>query len=156
VAAFASRLFLEAFCDLGLQAMSASTGESIRMRSSISTHPSSPPSVGGASASTRDSTSTHHAEPPTNVEIAKKPWKYIGYKGYSDFVASDNDFFIFRRFTSLNSRVALLLQDQLSLLEEQLEELDRQYSRKEAGDINNGSFRFDNEDRMKVVEKICE
>ncbi len=126
------------------------------MGSLISTHPSSPPSVGGASASARDSASTHRVEPPTNVEIAKKPWKYIGYKGYADFVASDNDFFIFRRFTSLNSRVALFLQDQLSLLEEQLEELDQMYSKKEAGDINNGSFRIDNEDRLKVIEKIYE
>jgi hypothetical protein len=28
-------------------------------------------------------------------DLRKKPWKYIGYRGFSKFIASDNDFFYF-------------------------------------------------------------
>jgi len=91
----------------------------------------------------------------TEEEIAEKPWKYIGYKGYSSFLASEKDFYILRRFTSLNIRVSLALQDQVVLLEEQLEELDSEYSRRSAEDLHNGSFRCDREDRAELLEKIA-
>ena len=35
-------------------------------------------------------------------EIDVKPWKYIGYRGYVDFIASENDFYIMRRFAALD------------------------------------------------------
>ncbi|KAH8803443.1 hypothetical protein F5884DRAFT_682386 [Xylogone sp. PMI_703] len=127
------------------------------MGSSVSIHTGCSPSLARSSVSTlgsiRESTSTDR---PTNAEIATKPWKYVGYKGYADFIAWDNDFYIFRRFTSLNSRIALMLQDQLSVLELQLEDLDQQYSKKEAGDINNGTFRYDQEDRTAILQKVYE
>ncbi|KAK7403419.1 hypothetical protein QQX98_010832 [Neonectria punicea] len=74
----------------------------------------------------------HRSNPPSiapdaplsDYEIRKKPWKYIGYRGYSDFISSEDDFFVLRRFDVLNVRVALALQDELSVLEEDLSRLD--------------------------------
>lgn len=124
----------------------------------VSTNASSHTVTGKVSLSNRNSLSTSsseaEAQPPSPQEIAKKPWKYIGYRGYSEFLASENDFFIFRKFASLNSRTALALQDQLSVLEEELEELDRRYSSTAAADVNNGSYRDDQADREELLEKI--
>ena len=80
-------------------------------------------------------------------EEIEKPWKYIGYRGFSAFLASDDDFLIFRRFSTLNTRVLLFLQDQISVLESELNELDRKHSDKDAVDIHNGSFRQESEPR---------
>ncbi|KAJ4142269.1 hypothetical protein NW754_009719 [Fusarium falciforme] len=66
--------------------------------------------------------------PPSEEEIHLKPWKFIGYKGYAEFISSDDDWFILRRFGALNVRVALALQDEVSVLEEELKKLDATYS----------------------------
>ena len=79
----------------------------------------------------------------TEEDIEKKPWKYIGYHGYSSFISSDNDFFFLRRFGSLHARVLLALQDEIAVCEERLHAIDYKYSRKEVQDIHNGSFRQD-------------
>ncbi|KAL3483260.1 hypothetical protein BJX62DRAFT_231109 [Aspergillus germanicus] len=76
-------------------------------------------------------------------EVDEKPWKYIGYNGYSSFLATDTDFCNFRRFDRLNIRVILALQDELVEIEESLAEIDRASSRRDAPDLNNGSFRDD-------------
>ena len=70
-----------------------------------------------------------------------KPWKEVGYRGFSAFIASDNDFLLFRRFDAINARLLLYLQDKIAVLEEELEDLENTNSREEAGDIHNGSFR---------------
>jgi len=123
------------------------------MTSPESSNPTTAPSTGQASISTRNSV---FEVPLTKEEVEKKPWKYIGYKGYSDFIASENDFYILRRFASLNARVALSFQDQISVLEEQLDDLDNHCSRRDAEDLHNGSFRDDREERTALVEKIYE
>ncbi|KAF3388127.1 hypothetical protein DPV78_012114 [Talaromyces pinophilus] len=88
-------------------------------------------------------------------ELDSKPWKYIGYHGYSAFLASDNDFCSFRRFDKLNLRVILALQDKITCLEEELEDIDRLYSRQDVPDENNGSFRYDTrQERVKCIWKI--
>jgi hypothetical protein len=71
----------------------------------------------------------------------QKPWKEIGYRGFSAFLASDNDFLIFRRFGAINARLLLYLQDEIAVLEEELEELEADCMAKNAEDIHNGSFR---------------
>ncbi|KAI0905116.1 hypothetical protein F4823DRAFT_567071 [Ustulina deusta] len=53
-----------------------------------------------------------------------KPWKYVGYRGYTKFIASKDDFIILRHFNSLNIRIALLLQDEIAVLENELAEID--------------------------------
>jgi hypothetical protein len=92
----------------------------------------------------------------TQDEIDQKPWKYIGYKGYSDFIASENDFLILRRFASVSARIALELQDEVVILEERLEELDRESSRREMQDVDNGTFRDDIPERKEVLRGLRE
>lgn len=77
------------------------------------------------------------------ADIEKKPWKYLGYQSFSTFVASDNDFFILRKFGALSARVLLALQDQLSELEEKLEALERSARDINTPDVHNGSFRHE-------------
>src|SRR6186713_513360 len=76
-----------------------------------------------------------------------KPWKYIGYQGFCDFLASDNDLFVLRRFSSLSARVLLALQDELSQLEHELTALEAEVRKRDAPDIHNGTFREDTQQR---------
>lgn len=91
---------------------------------------------------------------PSAQEIKEKPWKYIGYKGYSKFIASETDYYVLRSFSSLNTRVALSLQNELVLLEEELNNLDKIFSRRDADDNHNGSFRNDQENRRDLIRRI--
>ncbi|KAI0811386.1 hypothetical protein GGR55DRAFT_678214 [Xylaria sp. FL0064] len=68
-------------------------------------------------------------EEPLPVEVQKQPWKYVGYRRYTEFISSDSDLLIFRRFGALNARVGLLLQDKISLLEQKLFDLDKEYNK---------------------------
>ncbi|KXJ90745.1 hypothetical protein Micbo1qcDRAFT_226750 [Microdochium bolleyi] len=106
--------------------------------------------------STNTNITTTMAEPrPTEADIEEKPWKYVGYRGYSEFLASDNELLLFRRFGVLNARVALDMQDQLARLEERLEALDKQYSSVYGADVNNGSLRDDEPERAAIVAEIA-
>lgn len=71
-------------------------------------------------------------------------------------MASDQAFFIVRRFGALNTRVILALQDEIAQLDQSLNALDEEYSRKARDDgTNNGSFRFDpSDERRELVQKI--
>lgn len=101
--------------------------------------------------------SNDHEPQPTETEILQKPWKYVGYDGYSKFIASDSDFFILRRFSTLNVRIALALQDDVSYLEEKLTALDEKYSKKSHDDVNNSTLRSDQkEDRKAIVWDITQ
>jgi hypothetical protein len=92
---------------------------------------------------------------PTKEDIKKQPWKYIGYMGYASWVASSDTFFHVRKFATLNARVILALQDEISVLEEKLQELDRSYTSKESGVINNGSFRDDQKtERVETMQSL--
>ncbi|KAG8531369.1 uncharacterized protein KY384_002998 [Bacidia gigantensis] len=87
-------------------------------------------------------------------EIDLKPWKYTGYQSLSRFLASDNDFFILRRFGTLTVRVLLRLQDQLVQLEERLAVIEHKLHRKEAPDVHNGTFREDTQlERTQVIDE---
>jgi hypothetical protein len=90
----------------------------------------------------------------TSQELQERPWKFTGYRRFSQFLASDTDFLVIRRFDILNARVLLWLQDQLCVLEENSERLDKQYSRREAEDVNNGTMRDELPDRADMVESI--
>lgn len=74
-----------------------------------------------------------------------------GYPRYSALVASHNTFQICRRFTKLRTRLLLVKQDGLSILEKQLDKLDRG----EAIQLRLGSCREDdNPQRQAVLAKI--
>ena len=94
--------------------------------------------------------------PPTADDIARKPWKYIGTKGYSEFLASEGDLLVFRRFGALNARILLALQDEISKLEEDLDEMDTFYGDKDGEDYNNGTFRDDMPDRADLLNHLRE
>jgi hypothetical protein len=84
-----------------------------------------------------------------------KPWKEIGYRGFSAFLASDNDFLVFRRFGAINARLLLYLQDEIVVLEEELEELEAECMAKNADDIHNGSFRQEAlPERTEILEAL--
>src|SRR5262245_28352186 len=70
---------------------------------------------------------TSSAESVSVKEEKEKPWKYIGYKVFSRWIASDPAFFVVRRFATLNARVALSLQDEIVQLEEKLDYMDKTY-----------------------------
>ena len=87
----------------------------------------------------------------------ESPWKYVGYRVFAKWMASEQTFFIVRRFGALNTRVILALQDEIVELEQQLNHLDEDYSRKDANEnhTHNGSFRFDGfEDRRNLIQDI--
>lgn len=89
-------------------------------------------------------------------EFQQKPWKYVGYKGYADFLSSDDDLFILRRFNALNVRVTLAQQDKISELEQRLVEIDERNSQLNSPDVNNGTRRDDLEERRLLLDEISE
>ena len=79
----------------------------------------------------------------TAGDSTAKPWKDVGYRGFSAFLASDNDFLIFRKFGTLSARLLLYLQDEIVVLEEALKDIEDKHSGPTAPDLHNGSFRQD-------------
>lgn len=91
----------------------------------------------------------------TETDVAEKAWKYVGYKAFSRHIASSRSFFFIRQFRTLNVRIILAMQDQLVELEEELNLLDNQLSRKDAKDIHNGSFRQETDrNRLNLIWEI--
>jgi hypothetical protein len=95
--------------------------------------------------------------PDFNLEEARdNPRKYSGYRVFSRWMASDQAFFILRRFGTLNTRVLLAMQDEIVELEDQLNLLDEEASRKESPyNVDNGTIRDDPfGERRELVTKI--
>jgi hypothetical protein len=91
----------------------------------------------------------------TAEDLRKRPWKHIGYKGFSRFISSDNDFFILRRFSTITARVLLALQDEIVELECKLADLDESLSRMDAPHVHNGSFRQESSTaRLEVLRSL--
>jgi len=90
-----------------------------------------------------------------NAQAQRPPWKHIGYRGFCEFHASDDDFFILRKFSGLTSRVLLAIQDELSEREDELNALEAHLSSPSAKDIHNGSFRQEQSaDRLALINAI--
>jgi hypothetical protein len=91
-------------------------------------------------------------------EYTQKPWKYIGYRGFTTFLDSDNNFLVFRRYGVLNARLLLSLQDKIAVEEKKLQDLELKLSRKESEDVHNGSFRQEmfgeREDALNEIYKL--
>ncbi|KIW48715.1 uncharacterized protein PV06_01280 [Exophiala oligosperma] len=105
------------------------------------------------SASMSDGTIYEHPIPDLEQQKVKS-WRYIGYRGFSEWSASAQDFLVVRRFDSLAARVIFLLQWEITKLESGLTEMDevRMYGAKD--DLNNGSFECDDEDRQFQIKTI--
>lgn len=77
----------------------------------------------------RWNSTTQSQPPPQHQNLAlynERAWKYIGYPGFCDFSALDDDFLLLRRFAALNIRVLLDLQFQITQVEAQLLNLDQE------------------------------
>ena len=61
-----------------------------------------------------------------------------------------------RRFAALSTRAALALQDEVVLLEERFENLEKRYCRRDAENEHNGSLRKDREERRELMHEIVE
>lgn len=91
----------------------------------------------------------------TQEEADAVPWKFIGYRVFSRWLATNQSFLIVRKFSAANTRVILWLQDQVADLEEQLAEIDDYCARRGTGEFDNGTFRNDpRDDRRKVIEQL--
>ncbi|KAF2132947.1 hypothetical protein P153DRAFT_309790, partial [Dothidotthia symphoricarpi CBS 119687] len=71
-------------------------------------------------------------------------WKFEGYKAFSKWMASEDDFFVFRRFESLNAGTILWMQDHISQLESRLHQIHKDIEEsKPEQSLKNCSFRWD-------------
>ncbi|OCL12968.1 hypothetical protein AOQ84DRAFT_131338 [Glonium stellatum] len=92
------------------------------------------------------------------------PARYLGYRVFSKWVASDQTYFIVRKFPALNVRVILSLQDEIVKLEQELNTLDEDWSRErlpggiqhpDPDTIHNGTFRQDDvQERTELIERL--
>ncbi|PMD52381.1 uncharacterized protein K444DRAFT_573140 [Hyaloscypha bicolor E] len=113
----------------------------------------SSPSFSACNTSKASVTATQLNVPQYDLE--QRPWKYLGYRVFSRWVASTDAFLIVRQFSTLNARIILALQDDISLLEQQLDTIERKYSEVGPDDYNNGSFRQEIfMDRKILLDKI--
>jgi hypothetical protein len=81
--------------------------------------------------------------------------KHEGYQALSRFMASEDDFFVFRRFESINAEVILWLQDRITQLESELELMYEFVDDR----CNNGSFRWNEEnfpERTALLQRLYE
>ncbi|KAF2500480.1 hypothetical protein BU16DRAFT_451984 [Lophium mytilinum] len=99
----------------------------------------------------------------------QNPARYLGYRVFSRWVASDQTYFIVRKFPTLNVRVALVLQDRIVQLEDELNKLDQDWSNEyfqyedpkrpdaDPNLIHNGTFREDESThRVELIDKIAD
>ena len=75
-----------------------------------------------------------------------------GYPEMCKWTASDDDFFVLRRFGQLSARVLLRLQDRIVILEEGLQRMDRMC---QVNGSDNGTFRYDPcEGRQQLLDEL--
>jgi hypothetical protein len=85
--------------------------------------------------------------PYTRVDASQAPLGHPGYPEFTSFVASDQAFFILRRFSRLSARVLLALQDEIVQLETRLDEIEKCLAHPNLPHVQNGTFRNDTDDK---------
>ncbi|KAF3035985.1 hypothetical protein E8E11_004983 [Didymella keratinophila] len=91
---------------------------------------------------------------PSSVEKAGSNRK--GYLRFSSWMASDDDFFVVRRFQSLNAHTILYMQNRLARIEERLWQLEKREPEPNA-EIINDSFEWDSihlPERQKLLQQL--
>ncbi len=92
-------------------------------------------------------------QPP--VSVGKEYWKDVGYPGFSILAGSSNDLFVLRRFSALNARVIMLMQDRIVRLEQELDEEDRACLRENGTQADSGTFRHEpRPKRLQILEEL--
>ncbi|CAF9936463.1 hypothetical protein IMSHALPRED_010771 [Imshaugia aleurites] len=89
----------------------------------------------------------------TKLEADQEPWRYSrGYPAMCKWMASDDDFFVLRRFGGLSARILLRQQDRIVKLEEDLQRVDNMCM---INGSNNGTFRYDtNFERQRLLDEL--
>jgi hypothetical protein len=97
------------------------------------------------------------------VDEKRTAWKFEGYREFSKWMASDDDFFIIRRFQSLNANVILYMQDRISQIESQLKSIHDTNATAPipapgtaGGERRNNSFRWDMRFEPERDRLMCE
>ena len=82
----------------------------------------------------------------SDIEAATKPKEFLeGYADLAEYIVSDEDLSVYRRFCSLSARNLLYLQAELQVLEAQLRNLDKKCQ----ADIENGG---DLGEKMEILQ----
>ncbi|KAK0621796.1 hypothetical protein B0T17DRAFT_618198 [Bombardia bombarda] len=97
-------------------------------------------------------TADQHNTPSHSVMHTMQVEDYpAGYPRYAALISSHPDFHVFRRFSAVRARLLLYKQDRLTVLEQQLADLDK----KEKRELFRASFRMDeNKDRRRLMGEI--
>ncbi|KAH7087193.1 hypothetical protein FB567DRAFT_602803 [Paraphoma chrysanthemicola] len=99
-----------------------------------------------------------HTNGPTSGDPKKQPWKVEGYQEFSKWMASADDFFVFRRFESLNAATILWMQHRISELERRLQEIHQEVVNSEDNKrLKNSSFAWDAQwmqERTKIMGEL--
>lgn len=81
--------------------------------------------------------------PPYPLDLKRAAaWKYVGYPGFSQFMASSNNSFAVRRFEALNVRILLYLQNDIVIKERELQQLDEVSQEPQQDDLETGCGSF--------------
>ncbi|KAF1952759.1 hypothetical protein CC80DRAFT_596370 [Byssothecium circinans] len=100
------------------------------------------------------SSTTSSAIVPDN-EKHRRAFKYEGYQAFSVWMATEDDFFLFRRFDSLNAQTILWMQDRISRIEEDLQTIHKQIENTpDESTLGNDSFRLDEVDYIDAFSKL--
>lgn len=116
-----------------------------------------PGSVGGIPLHTLTGTTTNTNASVSSEDRKNAAWKYEGYEALGRWMASDDEFFVFRRFESLNAGVILWMQDRIVQLETKLKEIHRHIADSPNYSVSNGSFRRDVDavpEREKIMREL--
>ncbi|KAL8922483.1 MAG: hypothetical protein Q9172_003548 [Xanthocarpia lactea] len=101
--------------------------------------------------SPRDNSNPVNSNPSVSPELLD-PRKYRGYPAMCTWMASDDDFFVVRRFGRLSARVALLMQNRIVRLESIVHAEDAKWIK---GDGDNGSFDLDpSKERQNAMDEL--
>ncbi|KAL2040569.1 hypothetical protein N7G274_006548 [Stereocaulon virgatum] len=96
---------------------------------------------------------TPNPSKPSKEAADIQPWRYRGYPAFSRWLASDDDFFLLRRFGCSSARVALFLQDQVARCEIALKAHDIQAMQ---ASLDSGTFRNDQQEhRPQAMEDLA-
>lgn len=93
--------------------------------------------------------------PEQTTATVRHPWRDDGYPSLAKWMASSEDFFILRRFGSLNARVLLLMQDRIVELERDLHDIDEEARRAPDEMADSSTLRDDpQEQRLATLDKL--
>lgn len=79
----------------------------------------------------------------TDYEKGKAPWQYHGYPALSEWMASSNDFFVLRRFSPVQVRCLLWLQNEIATKDQELQNWDMFARCQKVGEGNSGAIGSD-------------